>query len=195
MDKSEQIISALADLSRTRGFYRVTVDELAAQAGVSKRTIYRYFRSKDEIVEALMEKFMNTMAGEFDRIMESGEKPIDMLTGIVQFAHKARRSLINPLVMEDIRRYYPGVWDKLERFRAKKIQENFDKFLIDKNDGRYVGKVNPRILSAAFLASVQAVVNPDFILDHGLTFEETVKQVVELFMFGIFAEGDSRARE
>jgi len=41
---------------------------------------------------------------------------------------------------------------------------------------------------AAFIASIQAVINPEFILDNELTFEDSVRQLVELFMYGIIKE-------
>lgn len=193
MDKREQILSALAELAHTRGVYRVTVDELASRAGVSKRTIYRYFRSKDEIVEALLDRFMNEMAGQVEHIIDSGDKPADILTGVVKFAARSGRTLINPLVLDDLRRYYPGLWNKIEKFRADKIQQNFIKVLIKNRKEKDLRQIDPGILSAAFTASVQAVVNPEFILNNGLTFEETVKQLIELFMHGIIDDKAGRA--
>lgn len=45
----EAILDATDHLLATRGFRRVTMDEIAAQAGVSRRTIYMYFPSKEEV--------------------------------------------------------------------------------------------------------------------------------------------------
>lgn len=195
MDKREQVLDAMTDLAATRGLYRVTVDELAARAGVSKRTIYRYFRSKDEIIAALMERFMNMMGREIERIVATGAGPADMLTGVVRLATQTGRTIINPLVLDDLRRYYPGLWDKIEQFRAEKIQQNIFRVLLNKDGGKFVGNVEPEIFAAAFLASVRAVVNPEFILDKGLTFEAAVEQLVKLFLFGIVGSEGNRVVE
>ncbi|MEW6183097.1 MAG: TetR/AcrR family transcriptional regulator [Bacillota bacterium] len=195
MNKKEQIITALAELSRTRGFYRVTVDELAAHAGVSKRTIYRHFRSKDEIVEVLLERFMNQMTGKIEQTISSSERPADIFSGVISLVVQHGRSMLNPLVLDDLRRHYPELWKKIERFRAEKIQRNVVELLAGKYEGKGLREIDPRIVGAAFLASVQAVVNPEFILSNNLSFEDTVKQLIGLFMSGIIDDRPSRAAE
>jgi AcrR family transcriptional regulator len=52
----ERIIEAAADLLRKRGFERMTVDEVAARAGVGKATVYRRWPSKDDLAVAAMER-------------------------------------------------------------------------------------------------------------------------------------------
>lgn len=195
MNKKEQIITALAELSRTRGFYRVTVDELAAHAGVSKRTIYRHFRSKDEIVETLLDRFMNQMTGKIDQIISSAEKPAEIFSGVISLVVQHGRSMLNPLVLDDLRRHYPELWKKIERFRAEKIQQHLIKVLVGKYEGKGLREIDSRILGAAFLASVKAVVNPEFILSNNLSFEDTVKQLIGLFMYGIIEDSTDRAAE
>lgn len=64
MEIRERIIAAYSELARLQGFHAVTMDELAVRARVSKRTIYRYFRSKVEIIEATLDAFMAEIATE-----------------------------------------------------------------------------------------------------------------------------------
>jgi AcrR family transcriptional regulator len=52
----ERIIQAAAQLLRQRGFERMTVDDVAAQAGVGKATVYRRWPSKDDLAVAAMER-------------------------------------------------------------------------------------------------------------------------------------------
>jgi AcrR family transcriptional regulator len=52
----ERIIEAAADLLRRRGFERMTVDDVAARAGVGKATVYRRWPSKDDLAVAAMER-------------------------------------------------------------------------------------------------------------------------------------------
>ncbi|MEW6458550.1 MAG: helix-turn-helix domain-containing protein [Bacillota bacterium] len=123
----------MAELSRTRGFYRVTVDELAAHAGVSKRTLYRHFRNKGEIVEALLDRFMHQMTGKIEHTISSAEKPAEVLSGVLSLVVQHVRDMVNPLVLDDLRRHYPGLWKKMERFRAEKIRRNVTKVLVEEH--------------------------------------------------------------
>ncbi|SFG71081.1 transcriptional regulator, TetR family [Desulfotomaculum arcticum] len=183
----ERIIGAFMDLSSTMGFYNVTMDELASRAGMSKRTIYRYFRSKEEIIEAVLDEFMNKVAGGIGQVIAKENKPADIIAGIVLYITQTAPTFINPLVLNDLKVHYPEFWQKVDRFRIEKIQ-GFIQFMVNGNNKEELRDIDPRIFTAAFIASIQAVINPVFILDNDLTFGEAVKQLVELFMHGFLKE-------
>lgn len=191
----ERIISAFAELSRGKGFYRVTVDEVATQAGLSKRTIYRYFKSKDEIIEAVIDEFLSRMGQEVDKIVASQKTPEEIFTHILNNFFHVGRNIINPMVMQDLSQHYPHYWKKIDEFRMGKAVNLIKAFLRQSNRG-YTREINPHIITTVVLTSIQAVLNPDFILTHGLTLEETVKQLLEFFKHGFLKEspaGSDRA--
>lgn len=178
----ERIIVALTELSYTRGFYKCTMDELANQAGMSKRTVYRYFHSKEAIIEAVLDQFMAAIASGIERIVKEGDNPTEMFAQLVKHLTQTGGRLINPLVLQDLRVHYPHFWRKIEAFRTEKIQHFIQSMMEDKG---YVRNIRPPIFKAAFIASIQAVLSPDFILDHGLTFDDAAVQLVELFTYGL----------
>lgn len=185
----ERILSAFRELVKTRGFYRVTMDELATEAGLSKRTLYRYFRSKDEIIEATLDMFMADVAQRIEEFVSTYRTPKDIIKYMLHILSQAGHIFINPLVLDDLRQHYPHYWKKIDDFRIKKaqniIETNF--FLNERNKG-YLRELDPRIVTTALLASVQAVANPEFIITNGLSFEDTVRQLIELFQYGIMKE-------
>ncbi|WP_347488809.1 TetR/AcrR family transcriptional regulator [Desulfoscipio sp. XC116] len=179
----KRIIAALTELSHTRGFYNVTMDELAAQAGMSKRTVYRYFSGKEEIIEAVLDEFMASVAGGIEQIIiaNEGKEPTDMFEELVKHFTQSAGKLINPLVLGDLRVHYPHFWKKIEEFRAQRIQRFIKLIMVKKSHAR---NIHPQIFMAAFLASIRAVINPEFVLDNGFTLDEAVSQLVELFIYG-----------
>lgn len=62
----DRIITAAADLMRRRGFERMTVDDVAAQAGVGKATVYRRWPSKDDLAVAAMDRLYSVEIPEVD---------------------------------------------------------------------------------------------------------------------------------
>ncbi|KAF1083913.1 transcriptional regulator BetI [Sporotomaculum syntrophicum] len=184
----ERIIAALTELSYTRGFYNCTMDELAGQAGMSKRTVYRYFSSKEEIIEAVLDQFMSKVACGIERIVNEGKNPAEMLADLVKHLTQTGGRLINPLVLQDLRVHYPHFWVKIEDFRREKIQ-HFLKLVMAKKE--YARDIQPQVFIAAFLASIQAVLNPDFILDNGLTFDRAAGQLVEIFTYGLLGRSST----
>jgi len=181
----ERIIDALTELAYTRGFYNCTMDELASQAGLSKRTVYRYFPSKEAIIEAVLDGFMAQVAGGLERIMNEGKNPAEMFAELVKHLTQNCGRLINPLVLQDLRVHYPHFWQKIEVFRTEKIK-HFVGLIIAQKD--YTREIQPQIFMAVFLASIQAVLNPEFILDNGLAINEAVAQLVDIFTYGLLGQ-------
>ncbi len=182
----ERIIAAFAGLSRTKGFYKVTVDELAVEAGVSKRTIYRYFRSKNEIIEAVIDDFLGKMGREADAAAAL-RNPDEIFAHVLKNFYEIGRIIINPFVLEDLRVHYPQYWKKIDRFRMGKAQNVIKTFLaVGSRD--YTKHIDPHILTAAVLAGIQAVLNPEFLMKNGLTFETAAADLLEFFKHGFINE-------
>lgn len=177
------------ELSRTKGFYRVTMDELAAEAGISKRTLYRYFRSKDEIIEATINNFMAEVAARIEEFFIVHRKPEEIVAYMLEILLHVGSTIGNPLVLDDLRQHYPHLWKKIDEFRMQKAQAIIQsKFFLDEGNRSYVRDIDTRIVTTAVLASVRAVANPDFIINNGLTFNDTIKQLLEFFQYGFMKE-------
>lgn len=171
----------------TRGFYRVTMDDLALQAGVSKRTIYRYFESKEAVIEAVVDSFMVRMGKEVDEIIASQKTPEEILAHILGIFSTVGRQIINPLVMQDLRQHYPHHWKRIDTFRMGKAQMIIKAMLAEHNKA-YIREIDPRIATTIVLASIQAVLNPEFILANGLSFETAMRQILAFFKHGFIKE-------
>ena len=166
---------------------------------MSKRTIYRYFKSKDEITEAVIDHFLASVSAEMEIIVSTKRFPDEAFAAILETFYRVGRNIINPVVMQDMRQHYPHYWEKIDKFRMGRAQAVIKAFL-DNNGRAAVQGVNPVIATAIVLASIQAVLNPEFILSNGLTFQETIEQVIEFFKHGflkgsIKAKGDEDAAE
>ncbi len=165
------------------------MDELAAEAGLSKRTLYRYFRSKDEIIEAALDKVMTEMAVKIEEFAATHHKPDEIVTHMINILHQVGRTIGNPMVLDDLRQHYPHFWKKIDDFRMEKAQKIIKKkFFLDERNNACTRELDPRIVTTAILAAVQAVANPEFIITNGLTFEDTVRQLMEFFLYGFMKE-------
>ncbi|MEA1961720.1 MAG: helix-turn-helix domain-containing protein [Bacillota bacterium] len=83
MDIKQRITLTCRELAKTKGFHALTMDELAAASGVSKRTVYRYFRSKEEIIEWTLETFMQETAAFIDLLLTTNIEPAEMLGALL----------------------------------------------------------------------------------------------------------------
>ncbi|NLB89177.1 MAG: TetR/AcrR family transcriptional regulator [Syntrophomonadaceae bacterium] len=179
MDIPARIIFAGRELMTNKGLVNWTVDDLAKQAGVSKRTIYRYFSSKDEIVESVLDKFLLEMAAQVKQLAQEEPNPQKFLTTLMTEVFMRGRFIINRHGLEDLKYSYPHLWQKIDDFRSERIKD-FIHNLTTIESAQALKTIDEKILTTAVLAIIQSTVNPTFIIENNLSFEETVNQVSKL---------------
>ena len=79
------IMTVAADLFRQRGYRAATLEEIAQRVGVSKPTLYGYFRSKEELLAAIFHRTMSLFERDLMAIRTSGEDPPTQLRRLMRF--------------------------------------------------------------------------------------------------------------
>lgn len=187
-DTRTRIIAAARALFISRGFSKVTMDELAGKLRISKKTLYKHFPKKDDLVEAAFEWQILYIR---QNLTEIFSRPGDFLDRLYAFCSFISDTLsrINRVFLEDLRRFRPDLWKKIEEFRRARIEGEFAKVIAD---GRRIGVVradlNGELFIAIFLAALQGVVNPDTLSRHSFTAEEAYRGVIVVMFEGILAD-------
>lgn len=120
MELREKIIQTSRDLFFQRGLKSVSVDDLCTELGISKKTIYTQFGSKDEIVSHLVSDHLQHDFEAIQLIRATSKNAINELLAICEFncvQHKA----MNPIFVNDIKKFYPQEWIKIEHFLGSHI--------------------------------------------------------------------------
>lgn len=177
MNVKERILHACRQLACEKGFYSMNVDELAARAGVSKRTLYRYFRSKEEIIESTIDSFMVETSQAINHLVEKEPNPEVLLNVLFSHLFTTGQFIINPATLNDLRLHYPHLWEKIDSFRMERMSILIQHWLNQSDRD-----IDPRIITAATMACIQAVLNPGFIINNGLTFESAAQQLSRLLI-------------
>ena len=86
MDYRQRIIEEASEMFRTYGIRAVTMDMLANQMGISKRTIYEVFRDKDELLQGVLRwmairqrEAMTKIFSETDNVIEAIYRLLDIM--------------------------------------------------------------------------------------------------------------------
>ena len=185
MKIKEKIIWACRNLARSKGFYSPTMDELAAEAGVSKRTVYRYFHSKEEIIETTLESFMQEIYDFVQNLLAQNLPPEETLSQLIKTLLINGQFIFNPPSLEDLRIHYPFLWQRIDQFRMQRIREVLAN-VVENSDKEQLHQINPRLLAAVIQASIQATINPDFLLSNQLNFEDAVMQLSKFWIAALF---------
>jgi AcrR family transcriptional regulator len=80
----DQILRTAADLFRERGYRATTLDEIAGRLRMSKASVYRYFRAKEELLAAISRETIEAFTRELDAVLRADLAPEEKLRRVVR---------------------------------------------------------------------------------------------------------------
>ncbi len=116
MELREHIIEVATTLFRQMGVRAVTMDDIARQAGISKKTIYQEFEDKGALVFEAFSAFLKKEEELLVKISKEEDHVIQHFVRVSKFM-KEQYSGMNPLILNEIKRYYPQSWKRFESFK------------------------------------------------------------------------------
>jgi AcrR family transcriptional regulator len=172
-----------------RGFVRVTADDIAAELGISKATLYKAFSSKEEMLGAAVGEVMNEMAAGVERLIGDDSLGfVEKMAALFAFLGN-RLSQFGPLLLRDIQKNAPRIWKEIEEFRRDKIFRNFKVILAaGRRDGFFREDVDLDLLLQMFTSLIQEFVNPAAVLRSGRSPAATFESVIKVFFQGILTD-------
>ncbi|RKE98936.1 TetR/AcrR family transcriptional regulator [Ichthyenterobacterium magnum] len=124
----DKIIHKSAELFLTLGFKSVTMDDIAKEMGISKKTIYVHFSNKTKLVEAVTFELFETICDGIDGICEASNNPIEELYDIKMFVmHHLKNEKTSP--QHQLKKYYPHIYDVLRLKQFAKMHESVQESL------------------------------------------------------------------
>ncbi len=124
MEIRDKIISGSSKMFIKFGIRSITMDMIAEQLGISKRTIYENFTDKNELLKYSLEAGMVEQKAVVEEIFKNSENVIDAMLKTIKHNANTLKS-INPLFFFDIQKYYPELY----------------KLLIKKNDRQKISRL------------------------------------------------------
>lgn len=187
MEEQNKIIEHTEEKFFRDGFYKTTMDEIASDLKMSKKTIYKFFPSKDILVMAIAKFFMNKMKNQILPALSTDKNAIEKLADLINILAKASEK-ISTKRMEEIKRHYPGLWSEIDRFRTEMMFGNITKVINQgKKEGLFIDYPT-NIVMNVLVASVRNIVNPDFILNNNFSIIEAARYAFRIIIGGIVTE-------
>ncbi len=150
MNVRERIIEDAGKLFFREGIKRVTMDDVARELGISKRTIYENFKDKNELLTATLQQITNLQNLSFEKIKESSQNVLEIMVGILRFGHESI-ARVNEAYISDLERYYPRIWrtvfNNSTRERLSSIEDLLEQ---GKTEGFFRPEINSRMVARVF---------------------------------------------
>ncbi len=169
------------------GFYRTTMDELAKDMKISKKTIYKHFSSKDELLETVIENIMTNISKRVKEITLSDLNSAEKLYLLSEFI-TSRMHAISDKWLKDLQIYKPELWEKIEKYRQKTIMRNLDAIINQGKKEDLIIKQPNAIMLGIILGSAQTVLQPEFIMNNNISMQKAGKITLNIVFNGILTK-------
>jgi AcrR family transcriptional regulator len=174
----------------SHGFRGVTMDDLAEELGMSKKTLYAHFDSKHALVQAVLRDKADRVEADLARI--TSDTSSDFLTILHELLSCMQRHTgeILPPFVRDLRREAPELFKIVEDRRRFIIQRHFGSFFAR---GQKLGKIRKDLrtdlIIAVLLAATEAIMNPAKMEELGLNPKDGYSTIISIVLEGVLTTG------
>ena len=153
----DQILDKATDMFLTLGFKSVTMDDIASEMGISKKTIYQHFANKDSLVKATTSNLFEKISCGIDDIILAEKNPIEELFAIKDFVVQNLKDE-NTSPIYQLQKYYPRIHKSLMIKQFDKmgscVVENLDKGI---NLGLFREDIDKALISRFYFAGMTSI--------------------------------------
>lgn len=188
METQERIVTKTHGLFMLYGIRSVSMDEIANHLGMSKKTIYQYFKDKDALVEGVVDIEIERHQEEFNRYASISENAIHEMFLALDTAQEMFKHM-NPSVMYDLQKYHSAAFEK---FRTHKHTFFYDitKANIEKGkkEGLYRSALDVDVLTRYRLANLFLMFDFEHFPSNKFTAIQIISETTDNFLHGMATE-------
>jgi AcrR family transcriptional regulator len=185
MDVKERILGKAADLFLRYGIRSITMDEIATQLGISKKTIYQFFTDKDDMVSAVIDREIHENEVDCVQFRNSAENAVHQIF-LAQESVEEMLKYTNPLMVYDLEKHHPRAFRRLKEFKYQFLyQVLMDNLQWGMDGGIYRADLERDIVVKARIEAAFLVFNPDVFPHSRYKVVEVAYELATLFLYGV----------
>lgn len=188
LESKNKITTAAEALFMRYGVRSVTMDDVAREVSMSKKTLYHFFENKDNLVTEVTREHLKREMMEYGDISGKSEDAIDELH---QIAVCMRRNLqeMNPSLLHDLQKFHAEAWNEFIIFKHEFIKNHIkDNLLRGMKQGYYREDLNPEILATYRVEQVQMIFEEKIFPKGEFNFLEVQMELFKHFILGILSD-------
>ena len=167
------------------GIRSVSMDEIANHLGMSKKTIYQYFKDKDSLVEGVINIEIEMHQDEFSKYASISENAIHEIFLTLDTVQEMLKHM-NPSVMFDLQKYHTTAFEK---FRTHKntffydiIKANIER---GKQEGLFRADIDVDVLTRYRLANMFLIFDFEHFPSNKFTHIQIISETTDNFLHGM----------
>ncbi|NTW49671.1 MAG: TetR/AcrR family transcriptional regulator [Chlorobiales bacterium] len=175
------------------GISAVTMENLAHELGISKKTMYHFFESKTALLEVLIEQHLIRLTEELAEVQDTPADFLDRAISVWTYGGQTLAAL-SPALRDDLCRHHPDLWRRLDGFYQERLLKTLShqleagmKLNIFRSD------LNKEAVLLFFCAGIEKIVTPSTLSRHSFSAEDAIKTIILLVFDGVLADSSRTA--
>jgi AcrR family transcriptional regulator len=195
METQNRILTKSHELFMLYGIRSVSMDEIANHLGMSKKTIYQYFKDKDALVEGVINIEIEMHQDEFSKYAAISENAIHEIFLTLDTVEEMLKHM-NPSVMFDLQKFHSTAFEK---FRTHKntffydiIKANIER---GKQEGLFRADIHVDVLTRFRLANMFLMFDFEHFPSNKFTPIQIISETTDNFLHGMSTQAGLKAIE
>ena len=185
MEIKDRILNHAQKLFTRNGIKSVSMDDIAADMAISKKTLYKWFENKDQIVQAAMTRHLEGTQLDCNTMIQGSTSAIDELFQMLAWV-KQEFSNVHPSIFYDLQKFHPGTWQLWQvhktEFILAQIMQNLRRGIAE---GLFRADLDLEVIARLRLAQIELQFDPDLYPPREFANERVSVALLEHFMLGV----------
>ncbi len=183
---AQHILETALDLFLTQGIKKVTMDDAAHAAGITRVTVYRHYANKQDLVSAVFSHIAAGFEQARDAVESEQNQDIEAIVDIIGAALGKLPPCDFPARLDELNRAYPAVFQQFRDTRLAALNVIFERlFALAESQGRLRPNLNRAVVQTYFMETVVNVVESQRLIALGLSPDEIFRTVKSIFLYGV----------
>ncbi len=180
-----EILSKSTEMFNRYGLRPVTMDDIARELSISKKTLYKYFSNKEELVTKAVVQMFEGIRSNMSRLLDLKGNAIDMLFAMDEVICTSIEKH-DPSMQFQLDRYYPEVSAMLETLKKEQVftmmTENIRR---GKEEGLYRAELDAEVVTFLYYSRAQLMMEEDMGPFKDRPIEEVMREILIYHVRGI----------
>lgn len=170
------------------GIKSVTMDDMARELVVSKKTLYQHFKDKNDLVEAIIKAKTTHDEVACKQFNAESENAVQELFKIGEFVSNMMKD-IHPSVFFDLKKFHPEAWKMIHNHKWKFVKETIlENIKRGKKEGVYRSEINDEVLAIMYVGATDLISNGEAFADTNLSSDKLFIEIMTFQILGMANE-------
>lgn len=187
-EKQIEILGKTAQLFMRFGIKSMTMDDIARQLGISKKTLYQYVSDKNDLVVKVMQSIIDHEKSMVNQLCDNNENAIDLLFELSKGISE-KFGQIHPSINYDMEKYHPEAWKIFQDFKTVFIANCIEQNIINGiKQGMYRDNLDPFVISKLYAGKMEMCSDSEVFPSNKYNFQTIHLELMRYHVRGIASE-------